>query len=324
MFATRACRPAGGYARTGGVLPRLRPRHRTLRRAPRRDCRRNCADQRSGRRDSRRGDERVAGGARPRRMRGVDSRARLRHVCVVLRRGGREARARRTQQGPRFSVRRHVERDRSTDGRRLPDQSQQSHGHGGGSGADPSGHRTGTTRPRPPRRGVRRLRAHHLHRRWCSHGFSKRHHRTNICQGVRPGRPSRRRAHRRAVHARAYPATVAALLRQCLRRRGGGGGIQGRRLLQLVSRTSRRIESTAQQRTGEAGHKVWPSAANFVLAYFGDRTPAVVAGLAERGITVRDRSHDPGCVGCVRITAGVVPHTHACIAALEEVLCDAR
>ena len=72
------------------------------------------------------------------------------------------------------------------------------------------------------------------------------------------------------------------------------------------------------------GIKVWPSAANFVLAYFGDRTPSVVAGLAERGITVRDRSHDPGCVGCVRITAGVVPHTHACIAALEEILCDAQ
>ena len=66
--------------------------------------------------------------------------------------------------------------------------------------------------------------------------------------------------------------------------------------------------------------KVWPSAANFVLAYFGERTPSIVAALAERGITVRDRSHDPGCVGCVRITAGVVSHTRACVAALEEVL----
>jgi histidinol-phosphate aminotransferase len=68
------------------------------------------------------------------------------------------------------------------------------------------------------------------------------------------------------------------------------------------------------------GIKVWPSAANFVLAYFGERTPSIVAALAERGITVRDRSHDPGCAGCVRITAGVVPHTRSCIAALEEVL----
>jgi histidinol-phosphate aminotransferase len=69
--------------------------------------------------------------------------------------------------------------------------------------------------------------------------------------------------------------------------------------------------------------KVWPSSANFVLAYFGDRSPDVLAGLAARGITVRDRSHDPGCAGCIRITAGVVAHTRACIAALEEVLCAA-
>jgi histidinol-phosphate aminotransferase len=71
------------------------------------------------------------------------------------------------------------------------------------------------------------------------------------------------------------------------------------------------------------GVRCWPSAANFVLAYFGDRAAAVVSGLADRRITVRDRSHDPGCAGCVRITAGVVSHTEACIAALEEVLCGA-
>jgi histidinol-phosphate aminotransferase len=72
------------------------------------------------------------------------------------------------------------------------------------------------------------------------------------------------------------------------------------------------------------GIRFWPSAANFVLAYFGDRSLAVVAALAQRGITVRDRSHDPGCAGCIRITAGIVEHTRACIAALEEVLCGGR
>ena len=72
------------------------------------------------------------------------------------------------------------------------------------------------------------------------------------------------------------------------------------------------------------GVKFWPTAANFVLAYFGERAPAVLSGLAARGITVRDRSHDPGCQGCIRITAGVVPHTRACVSALEEVLCAAR
>ena len=28
-----------------------------------------------------------------------------------------------------------------------------------------------------------------------------------------------------------------------------------------------------------------------------------------------------GCAGCIRITTGVVEHTQACLAALEEVLC---
>ena len=72
------------------------------------------------------------------------------------------------------------------------------------------------------------------------------------------------------------------------------------------------------------GVKFWPSAANFVLAFFGDASPSVLAGLAQRGIVVRDRSRDPGCEGCIRITAGIVPHTAACVAALEEVLCGAR
>ena len=40
-----------------------------------------------------------------------------------------------------------------------------------------------------------------------------------------------------------------------------------------------------------------------------------------RGIFVRNRSGEPGCEGCVRITAGVVEHTERCLAALEEILC---
>jgi histidinol-phosphate aminotransferase len=84
---------------------------------------------------------------------------------------------------------------------------------------------------------------------------------------------------------------------------------------------SRRMLSDALQRLGV---RFWPSAANFVLAYFGERSAAVLAGLAQRGIVVRDRSRDPGCAGCLRITAGVVSHTRACVAALEEVLCAVR
>jgi histidinol-phosphate aminotransferase len=72
------------------------------------------------------------------------------------------------------------------------------------------------------------------------------------------------------------------------------------------------------------GVPYWRSAANFVLARFGDRSRAAIAELAAKGIHVRDRSSDAGCEGCVRITAGIVEHTRAAIAAIEEVLCGGR
>jgi histidinol-phosphate aminotransferase len=65
----------------------------------------------------------------------------------------------------------------------------------------------------------------------------------------------------------------------------------------------------------------WPSAANFVLVRIGDRAGALVARLAERRVFVRDRSAQPGCAGCVRITTGVLEHTRRCIEAMEEILC---
>jgi histidinol-phosphate aminotransferase len=71
----------------------------------------------------------------------------------------------------------------------------------------------------------------------------------------------------------------------------------------------------------KAGVRYWASEANFVLAHFGERARAVVDGLAARGVHVRDKSRDPACPGCIRITTGVVEHTEVCIRALEEVLC---
>lgn len=67
----------------------------------------------------------------------------------------------------------------------------------------------------------------------------------------------------------------------------------------------------------------WPSAANFVLIRIGPRLHDVVEGMARRGVFVRDRSREPGCAGCLRITAGVVGHTVTGLHALEEVLCAA-
>ena len=69
--------------------------------------------------------------------------------------------------------------------------------------------------------------------------------------------------------------------------------------------------------------RTWPSVANFVLIRVDDAA-RVVRGLAERGVRVRDRSADPGCGQCIRMTAGIVEDTQRAIAALEEVLCAAR
>jgi len=68
------------------------------------------------------------------------------------------------------------------------------------------------------------------------------------------------------------------------------------------------------------GVRYWKSDANFVLAKFEGRGWAIASALAARGVHVRDRSNDPGCENCLRITAGVVQHTRQFLTALEAVL----
>lgn len=68
------------------------------------------------------------------------------------------------------------------------------------------------------------------------------------------------------------------------------------------------------------GLRYWRSEANFVLVRVGPDVSAIVATLADRGILVRDRSTQPGCDGCVRISAGTIDATTRCLTALEDVL----
>jgi len=72
------------------------------------------------------------------------------------------------------------------------------------------------------------------------------------------------------------------------------------------------------------GLTFWKSAANFVLVRVGEHADALVSGAEARGIYLRDRSTEPGCAGCVRITAGIVAHTRRCIEVMEQILCAAR
>jgi histidinol-phosphate aminotransferase len=66
-----------------------------------------------------------------------------------------------------------------------------------------------------------------------------------------------------------------------------------------------------------SGIQFWPSRANFVLARVG-AAAAFVEHMRGKGILVRDRSSDPGCEGCVRITLGSREHTDRLLAALPE------
>jgi histidinol-phosphate aminotransferase len=72
------------------------------------------------------------------------------------------------------------------------------------------------------------------------------------------------------------------------------------------------------------GLPYWKSAANFVLVRVGAHVDALMEGALAHGVYLRDRSAEPGCEGCLRITTGVVEHTQRVIAAMEEVLCAAR
>lgn len=78
-----------------------------------------------------------------------------------------------------------------------------------------------------------------------------------------------------------------------------------------------------QQTLCSLGIRYWPSQANFVLAHFGSRAQAFVQAMSRRGILVRDRSADPGCVGCVRITVGTNAQTEflltTLVAAVHEI-----
>jgi histidinol-phosphate aminotransferase len=69
-----------------------------------------------------------------------------------------------------------------------------------------------------------------------------------------------------------------------------------------------------------AGVKSFPSGGNFLLADFGPRAPQILNGLERKKILVRDRSHDFGQPGFIRITVGSRPQMARLFRALEEIL----
>jgi len=80
------------------------------------------------------------------------------------------------------------------------------------------------------------------------------------------------------------------------------------------------LESRLQLTRGleKLGVRVFPSAANFVLADFDAGGKLLVKKLERRGILVRDRASEFGRDGFVRITAGTVAQTQQLLKAIEE------
>lgn len=62
--------------------------------------------------------------------------------------------------------------------------------------------------------------------------------------------------------------------------------------------------SRLQSLCAELGLRFWPSFTNFVLVEIGEKHSEFISAMQQHGINLRDRSHDPGCEGLIRITIG--------------------
>ena len=68
----------------------------------------------------------------------------------------------------------------------------------------------------------------------------------------------------------------------------------------------------------------WPTHANFILVDVGPRHTGFVQRMRAANVLVRDRSNDPGCDGCVRITIGTRQQMRHAAEALSETMAALR
>ena len=145
--------------------------------------------------------------------------------------------------------------------------------------------------------------------------FAKAYGLAGLRAGAVIGDPSSLEPLRRVVPPFSINACAAAALAAGLGRRGllssGISARCGRRRPCSMPRSARPASASGRARQTSS----WRTSAT--------APQPSSTGLAARGVHVRDKSRDPACPGCVRITTGVVEHTQACIDALEEVLCGA-
>ena len=144
--------------------------------------------------------------------------------------------------------------------------------------------------------------------------FAKAHGLAGLRIGALVGMPDTLAPVRRAIGVYSVNVAAVAALQAALQ----DTGFVAQYLAQV-----RESKSLVYAACDRLGLKYWRSDANFVLVRTGGRTDALASAAAERGVYLRDRGSEPGCQGCVRITTGLVQHTRAGLAVLEEVLCDA-
>lgn len=72
------------------------------------------------------------------------------------------------------------------------------------------------------------------------------------------------------------------------------------------------------------GVPFWPSQANFILVSIGPLHAEFCRAMRSRGVLVRDRSGDPGCDGCVRVTIGTREQMQRAAYAMAESLSEIK
>jgi histidinol-phosphate aminotransferase len=145
--------------------------------------------------------------------------------------------------------------------------------------------------------------------------FAKAHGLAGLRIGALIGAPETLAPIRRAIGV--YSVNVAAVVAL-------QAALQDSAHVENYLRQARESKALVYAACDRLGLKYWKSDANFVLIRTGGRTDRLVSAAAGRGVYLRDRGSEPGCEGCIRITAGIVEHTRRGLAVLEEVLCAAR
>jgi histidinol-phosphate aminotransferase len=120
-----------------------------------------------------------------------------------------------------------------------------------------------------------------------------------------------------AVRRVASPYNVNAVALACL-----PAALADQNFVQRYVDDVRQGRERLQDELRSLGIPYWASRANFVLASFGQQHRAFVDDMRRRGVLVRDRSQDPGCEGCVRITVGAAEHMDQLLVAIRETIAE--